>query len=67
MAPYPFYSWGLDFIGPINPRSEGCTLILVAIELFTKWVEAVAMKKATGSSMANFFEGKYNISFWDNK
>jgi len=27
---------------------------LVATELFTKWVEAVAMKKAMGSSMANF-------------
>ena len=54
MAPYPFHSWGLDFIGPINPPSKGCKWILVAIELFTKWVEAVAMKKATSSSMANF-------------
>ena len=24
MAPYPFHSWGLDFIGPISPSSEGC-------------------------------------------
>ena len=54
MVPYPFHSWGLDFIGPINPHSEGCTWILVATELFTKWVETVAMKKATGSSVANF-------------
>ena len=54
MVPYPFHSWGLDFIGPINPPSEGCTWILVATELFTKWVETVAMKKATGSSVANF-------------
>ena len=54
VAPYPFHSWGLDFIGPINPPSEGCTWILVATELFTKWVEAVTVKRATGSSMANF-------------
>ena len=54
MVPYPFHSWGLDFIGPINPPSEGCTWILVATELFIKWVETVAMKKATGSSVANF-------------
>ena len=60
MALYPFHSWGLDFIGPITltppPLSEGCTWILVATKLFTKWVEAVAMKKATGSSMANFLK-----------
>ena len=54
MVPYPFHSWGLDFIGSINPPSEGCTWILVATELFTKWVETVAMKKATGSSVANY-------------
>ena len=54
VALYPFHNWGLDFIGPINPSFEGCTWILVAIGLFTKWVEAVAMKKATGSSVANF-------------
>ena len=54
MVPYPFHSWGLDFIGPINPHFEGCTWILVATELFTKWVETVAIKKATGSSVANF-------------
>ena len=54
MAPYPFHGWGLDFIGLINPPFEGCTWILVATELFTKWVEAVALKKATCSSMANF-------------
>ena len=51
---YPLHSWGLDFIGPTNPPFEGCIWILVANELFTKWVEAVAMKKATGGSVANF-------------
>ena len=54
MAPYTFHSWGMDFIGPINPHSEGCIWILVVTELFTNWVEAVAMKKATSSSMVNF-------------
>ena len=54
VAPYPFHSWELDFIGPINPHSKGCTWILVATELFTKWVEVVAMRKVIGSSMTNF-------------
>ena len=54
MAPFPFHTWGLDFIGLINLPFEGRTWILVAIELFTKWVEVVAMKKAMGSLVANF-------------
>ena len=44
----------MDFIGPINPPSEGCVWILVATELFTKWVAVVAMNKVTGSLVANF-------------
>ena len=54
MATYLFHSWGLDFIDPINPPFEGCVWILVAIELFTKWVEVVAMKKVMGCLVANF-------------
>ena len=54
VAPYPFHSLGLDFIGSINPPSEGCTWILVATKLFTEWVEVMAMKKAIGSLVANF-------------
>ena len=54
MAPYPFQSWGLDFIGLINPLSKGCIWILVAIELFIKWVEAMAMKKAISNLVTNF-------------
>ena len=54
VASYPLHSWGLDFIGPIKLPFEGCVWILVATELFTKWVEVVAMKKATSSSVANF-------------
>ena len=44
----------MDFIRPINPPFGGCTWILVATELFTKCVKAVAMKKVTGSLVANF-------------
>ena len=47
---------GAGFYKTYNPppHFEGCAWILVVIELFTKWVEAVAMKKAIGSSVANF-------------
>ena len=43
----PFYQWGLDFIGEINPHSSGHhKWILVAIDYFTKWIEAIPTKNA---------------------
>uniref|UniRef100_A0A2N9GS47 RNA-directed DNA polymerase n=1 Tax=Fagus sylvatica TaxID=28930 RepID=A0A2N9GS47_FAGSY len=54
VTPWPFHTWGLDLIGPINPASGGYIWILVATEYFTKWVEAIPLKKATGAAVANF-------------
>ncbi|PKI78913.1 hypothetical protein CRG98_000686, partial [Punica granatum] len=40
-APWPFSMWGIDVIGPINPKaSNRHQFILVAIDYFTKWIEA---------------------------
>ncbi|PHU02082.1 hypothetical protein BC332_27333 [Capsicum chinense] len=47
-APWPFIAWGMDVIGPIEPKaSNGHRFILVAINSFTKWVEAVTFKSVT--------------------
>jgi hypothetical protein len=53
-TPLSFHTWGLDLIGPINPPSDGYIWILVAIEYFSKWVETIPLRKATGAAMANF-------------
>ncbi|XP_070040020.1 uncharacterized protein [Nicotiana tomentosiformis] len=46
-APWPFVAWGMDVIGPIEPAaSNGYKFILVAIDYFTKWVEAKRMARA---------------------
>ena len=55
-TPWPFHTWGLNLIGPINPPSNGYIWILVATEYFTKWVEAIPLKKATGAAVANFIQ-----------
>ena len=52
--PCPFHIWGLDLIGPINPPSNGYIWILATTEYFTRWVEAIPLKKATGAAVANF-------------
>jgi hypothetical protein len=40
-SPWPFSMWGIDVIGPVNPKaSNGHRFILVAIDYFLKWVEA---------------------------
>jgi transposase InsO family protein len=53
-TPWPFHTWELDLIGPINPPSGGYIWILVATEYFSKWVEAIPLRKATGAAVANF-------------
>ena len=48
IKPWTFRSWGLDFIGQINPRSsKGHRFVLVATDYFTKWTEAVPLKNMT--------------------
>ncbi|XP_075101718.1 uncharacterized protein LOC142177150 [Nicotiana tabacum] len=47
-SPWPFAAWGMDLIGPIEPvASNRHRFILVAIDYFTKWVEASLYKAVT--------------------
>ena len=42
-SPWSFSMWGIDMIGRIEPKdSNGHRFILVAIDYFTKWVEATS-------------------------
>ncbi|XP_049378028.1 uncharacterized protein LOC125842752 [Solanum stenotomum] len=59
-APWPSVVWGMDFIGPIEPKaSNGHRFILVAIDYFTKWVEAVTFKSMTKKVVVDFIH--FNI------
>ena len=47
-SPWPFSMWGIDMIGMIEPKaSNGHRFILVAIDYFTKWVEAASYANIT--------------------
>ncbi|XP_015169861.1 uncharacterized protein K02A2.6-like [Solanum tuberosum] len=52
---WPFATWGTDVIGPIEPSvSNGHRFILVAIDYFTKWVEASTYKAVTKKVVVDF-------------
>ncbi|XP_049349788.1 uncharacterized protein LOC125814380 [Solanum verrucosum] len=47
--------WGMDALGPIEPAtSNSHRFILVAIDYFTKWVEAASYKVVTKKFVVNF-------------
>ena len=54
-SPWPFLAWVIDVIGPIEPAaSNGHWFILVAIDNFTKWVEATSYKSVIKKVVADF-------------
>jgi hypothetical protein len=55
IKPWPFRGWGVDLIGQINPpSSKGHKFVLLATDYFTKWAEAIPLKKVTSENMVEF-------------
>nr|ABB47187.2 retrotransposon protein, putative, unclassified [Oryza sativa Japonica Group] len=55
IKPWPFRGWGIYMIGMINPpSSKGHQFILVATDYFTKWVEAIPLKKVDSGDAIQF-------------
>jgi len=50
---WPFSIWGIDIIGKIHPTaSNGHEFIFVAIDYFTKWVEAALFEVLNSKKVA---------------
>ena len=61
---WPFVSSGMDVRGPIEPSaSNGHRFILVAIDYFTKWLEAVSYKSVTKKDVADFVHNNLICKF----
>ncbi|KAK1601679.1 hypothetical protein QYE76_048343 [Lolium multiflorum] len=55
IKPWPFRGWGMDMIGKIHPpSSKNHEWILAITDYFTKWVEAVPMKKVKSEDVIQF-------------
>src|SRR4051812_49370513 len=54
---WPFTTWGLDMVGPLKKSSKGGrTLLLVAVDKFTKWIEAIPITSSTALTAVNFIK-----------
>ncbi|WVZ13203.1 hypothetical protein V8G54_017733 [Vigna mungo] len=43
ISPWSFAQWGMDIVAPFPPRQAQKKFLLVAIDYFTRWVEAKAL------------------------
>nr|AAX96554.1 retrotransposon protein, putative, Ty3-gypsy sub-class [Oryza sativa Japonica Group]ABA93240.1 retrotransposon protein, putative, Ty3-gypsy subclass [Oryza sativa Japonica Group] len=52
---WPFAVWGLDMVGPFKKAVGGYTHLFVAIDKFSKWIEAKPVVTITADKVRDFF------------
>ena len=53
---WPFATWGLDMVGPFKRSKDKKTHLLVAVDKFTKWVEAEPVIKCDATTVVQFIK-----------
>ena len=53
---WPFATWGLDMVGPFKRSKDKKTHLLVAVDKFTKWVEAEPVSKCDAAIAVQFIK-----------
>ncbi|KAL0439108.1 UNVERIFIED_CONTAM: hypothetical protein Slati_2393800 [Sesamum latifolium] len=54
LSPCPFTQWGMDIVGPFPLAAGQRKFLLVAIDYFTKWVEAEPLARITEGEVMKF-------------
>nr|KYP60082.1 Gypsy retrotransposon integrase-like protein 1 [Cajanus cajan] len=54
MSAWPFSQWGMDILGSFPPAKGQLKFLLVAINYFTKWIEACPLAKITTENVQKF-------------
>ena len=54
MSPWPFAQWGLDLIGKLPTAPGQYKFIIVAVDYYTKWVEAEPLRRITTECVMSF-------------
>jgi transposase InsO family protein len=52
---WPFVVWNLDIVGPLRQAPGGFTHLLVAVENFSKWIEARPIVNVRSEEAVSFF------------
>jgi hypothetical protein len=53
-CPSPFAQWGIDLVGPLPLGKSQLKFVVIAIDYFTKWVEAEPLDRITKLNIKNF-------------
>ncbi|GKV21529.1 hypothetical protein SLEP1_g31504 [Rubroshorea leprosula] len=53
-SPWPFAQWGVDLLCPFMKGKGGCTYLAVAVDYFTKWIEAKPLSTTTEKKIEEF-------------
>ncbi|XP_020689428.2 uncharacterized protein LOC110104595, partial [Dendrobium catenatum] len=53
-SPWPFAQWGIDIMGPFPIATGQRKFIILAVDYFTKWVEAEPLTKITEANAKQF-------------
>uniref|UniRef100_A0A2N9EWZ5 Integrase catalytic domain-containing protein n=1 Tax=Fagus sylvatica TaxID=28930 RepID=A0A2N9EWZ5_FAGSY len=53
-SPWPFMQWGLDIMGPFPVGTKQAKFLVVAIDYFTKWVEAEPLATISEKNVKSF-------------
>ncbi|GAU33948.1 hypothetical protein TSUD_148680 [Trifolium subterraneum] len=55
MYPWPFYMWGVDILGPFTTSQGQAKFLLVAVDYFTKWIEAEPVATISSQRVKKFY------------
>ncbi|XP_071698959.1 uncharacterized protein [Rutidosis leptorrhynchoides] len=55
VSPWPFCKWAIDIVGPFPKGAGNAEYLVVAIDFFTKWVEAKPLRTITSNQVRDFF------------
>ncbi|GAU22605.1 hypothetical protein TSUD_135050 [Trifolium subterraneum] len=56
ISPWPFAWWGMDILGPFPTAARQVKYLIVAVDYFTKWIEAEPLAKIGASHILRFFK-----------
>ncbi|CAL1396746.1 unnamed protein product [Linum trigynum] len=56
LSAWPFAQWGVDLLGPFPTAKGKRKYIIVAVDYFTKWIEAEALASITAHQVTRFLK-----------